>query len=153
MKWDIFLLLRFSSHPMAKYFPFLWYLTPLSSPLQKKYIFPFQIFSSFSSFFRDTDKVLPISPVILSHINNHLADLFSPIWSSYWVNWFILISIMRHVLKQKSKPISLIILKHNSTSCPHQGAEMLAWARKISCKIIIGLLSEICTQREMLLHL
>ena len=28
-------------------------------------------------------KVPPISPFILSHINNHLADLASPIWSSF----------------------------------------------------------------------
>ena len=58
---------------------------------RKKYTFLFQIFSSFSLFFlslgyRMRTSHISCNSVILSHINNQLADLSSPVWSSFVKN-------------------------------------------------------------------
>ena len=75
LQWpDVFLL-----HDISRLF-----LLHISSPLQKKIYFlkNFPRFPS-SSFLRDIEYEPHISPVILSHINNHPADLSSPIWINY----------------------------------------------------------------------
>ena len=59
--------------------PYYSFPSPFSSPLQKN-IFHFQIFSLPSSpILRDIESNLPVAPVILSNINNKIADIFSPL--------------------------------------------------------------------------
>ena len=84
---DIFLLLRFSSHLMAKYYlcPCPCYLTPIPFPfffLCRKNTYFFSniflvfLFPSFS-FLRDIEYDLPITPVILYHINFHMWNFLA----------------------------------------------------------------------------
>ena len=84
---DIFLLLRFSSHLMAKiiFVHDILLLFPVRffSPLQKNYVFLFKYFPRFPfSFFfvlflRDIEYDLPITPVILHHINFHMRNILA----------------------------------------------------------------------------
>ena len=84
---DIFLLLRFSSHLMAKLslsmISYSYSLSVFFSPLQKKYVFLFKYFPRFPfsfffvSFLRDIEYDLPITPVILYHINFHMRNFLA----------------------------------------------------------------------------